>query len=365
MLIDTSALKITRAGVSFYIIELLKGLRRLPYPLYIEERSYQPAFSRESKLRAIDSIVRDTVWQDMSLSRMASREGFDITHYPAFSFPYFHKGNILITIHDLYPVRHPENFSYWHRRTVNAQIKRAVKTNKPILVPSAFTKAEILELFPDAKAEKIFPIHSGVPVQRKRIHDSGKFLDLLRKLRIPEDYLLSVSTIEPRKNFSSLIKAFACIKDKVSYSLVLVGQSGWKNSEVYGLIRNLGLSDRVIFTGYVSDDDLNLLYSNALCFVFPSSYEGFGFTPLEAMKCGCPVLSSDASCMPEILGKAAVYFDPFNIEEIASRILEVAEDREMREYLGMAGVAHAARYSWDLTADRTYGLYRAIVNGEV
>jgi glycosyltransferase involved in cell wall biosynthesis len=361
VLFDTSAVLITKTGISNYVMELLNALRKSNLPVEVSELAYQPHFSRKSKLRTIDSVYRDIVWPSVHLSTHAKNKGVNLIHCPAFNFPLFTRQEMLITVHDIYSFVKPNDFNSWHGYVVRNYIAKAIKARKHLLVLTQFTKNEILNYFPLARAEYIHVVHSGVPGNRMMDRDCVLKQKVERKFNIHAPYILSVSTIEPRKNFHSLVKAFAILSDKIEHTLVLVGENGWNNKELYELLNRLNLKDRIRFTGFVSNEELNSLYSNAACFVFPSHYEGFGFTPLEAMRCGCPVVSSNASCMPEVLGKAAMYFDPKDEEEMATAIQKMLCDAGLIQKHSELGLQQSLSYNWDNTAINTYYLYQRIV----
>lgn len=361
VLFDTSALLITKTGVSNYMAALISALKKSALPLSIHEAAYRPVFSRNTPLRAVDSLYRDLLWPSLDFSVAAKQKGIDLVHCPAFNYPVFSKQKLLITVHDVYSLVKPDAFRRWHKNVTNYYIKKAVSSGRQLLVPTAFTKDEILRYFPQANPSNIHVVHSGIPNQRSADPDPVFFQQLKHKYGFNCPYLLSVSTVEPRKNFNRLIEAFATLAKHTNHTLVLVGQNGWNNAETYSLLERLKLKERVCFTGFVQDDELNSLYTNADCFVFPSMYEGFGFTPLEAMQCGCPVVSSNAACMPEVLGSAALYFNPEDAEEMASTVLQMLQSADKKKAYRARGLQQAARYNWAKTAHETYAVYKKIV----
>jgi len=364
VLFDISSSKITSTGISVYQIELIRELKKIS-GLTVSEIWYQPKFSRRSKLRSIDSFYRDLFWQELILKKNGLKTKADILHFPAYNFPSSRKDKMLITVHDIYSIIEPRFYKMWHAKIVNRYINLAVKQQRQILVPSFFVKKEILKYFQDANESCIHVIHSGISNLRFKVGNELLLKKIKSKYKIYKPYFLSVSTIEPRKNFLNLIVAFAKIANEVEHDLVLVGQDGWKNKKVYDLIHKLRLENRVHFTGFVSNEELNVLYSYASCFVFPSYYEGFGFTPLEAMKCGCPVVSSNASCMPEILGTAAMFFAPNNTDAMAASILNMLNDAELSKEYVEKGILQSQKYSWQRTALETFQLYHKILNKEI
>ena len=184
-----------------------------------------------------------------------------------------------------------------------------------------------------------------------------------RRYGIPEGpYILSVATLEPRKNLSHLIKCFLSViqQEKISdLNLVLVGVKGWKYSDFFQRIRRSGdLRNRIILTGFVPDEDMAPLYSGALCFVFPSLYEGFGFPILEAMKCGTPVITSNVSSLPEVVGNGGIMVAPSDSDALCQAMISLWRDEELRRHYSTKALARAGFFSWDKSVREILNLYR-------
>ena len=361
VLFDTSALTTSMAGISFYTKGLMNGLRSLPEKPEVFDSAYTPKFSRNSKLRVIDTLIRENIWYDTTLIYQAKALNVDLIHCPAFFFPKSGCRKLVVTIHDLYTMRQPAHFNRWHRYTINKQIINAIDQRVNIIVPTAFVKNELLEIFPASNPALVHVIHSGIPDRPSPVAGSAIQALVLKKHRLANAFLLSVSTIEPRKNFMALLDAFALIKEKTTQDLVLVGQVGWKSRGIGEKIDKLGLKNRVHFLGYISDEDLGVLYSTATAFIFPSLYEGFGFTPLEAMHMGCAVAASNVSCMPEVLGGAALYFSPVDIEDMADKMLLLCTDPGLARDYAARSRMQASLYNWRNAAAQTFSLYSEIV----
>ena len=181
---------------------------------------------------------------------------------------------------------------------------------------------------------------------------------------IEGDYILSVGSIQPRKNLARLVKAYAqlrgdCSADKVP-KLVLVGKCAWLYDETLRTLDQMGVKDSVVLTGYVPESDLPALYSSALCFVYPSYFEGFGLPPLEAMKCGAPVIVGNRTSMPEVVGDAGLTVDPFDVEAIAGAIKRLMNDSALRAKLSHEGQERASAFTWRETARQTLRIYREV-----
>ncbi len=359
--IDTSGLRVSNAGISEYTRSLIRALNENITELQLAEVQYHPLFGRETGLRVIDTVLREAVWTNVNLPFIARSKKADIIHSPSFHFPLYSLTPAVITIHDLYAFREPDHLNSWHRNTTVFYVKQAVKLRKHIIVVSQFVKDELLYFFHDLKPELVHVVYSGIGLNRYRIQSEGRLEQLRLKFALKNRYILSVSTIEPRKNFRNLILAFFKIHKETDHDLVIVGKYGWKNKELTGLIDQYGLQDRVKFTGFVSDEELNLLYSYADCFVFPSLYEGFGFTVLEAMNCGCPVVTSNVSSIPEVAGDAALLVNPLDTEDIAQGILKVVNTVLLRAELIEKGYSRAKKFSWKSSALETFKIYQKVI----
>lgn len=360
-LIDTSATYVSNAGISEYIKELILSLKTLDNEIIIYEFGYRPFFSRKSKLRAIDTVLREVFWVNFILPLKAIQIQADVIHCPSFIFPFFSRIPILITIHDLYCYNNSKHFNFWHRNSIKMYIWLAIKCKYNILVISNFVKNEIINFFPAVNPKLIHVIYSGVSSKRFINSDKCKFLEITNRYNFSDQYILTVSTIEPRKNLISVLKAFKLLSKVIHHDLVIVGSFGWKYNDIIDFIHNNELKNRVKFTGYVSDEELNIVYSKAAFFLFPSLYEGFGFTVLEAMKCGCPVITSNRTSLPEICGDAALYVDPTDIFQIYLVCLKLLESVDLKLSLVNAGFERVKLFGWNTTAYYTKKLYETLV----
>lgn len=355
---DTSSLGLTGAGTSTYLRELMKALVELDGPVSLSELSYKNFFSRESRLlRTFDTLNRELVWQQRVLPRLAKNAGAAILHSPALMCPLACELPIVLTVLDTYLVRSPLSFSVWHRTLMKHLFPRYVERADRIIAISQFTKNEILELFPHIPAEKVFVTWLGVH-ERFRIVSSEQNEALRRKYHLDRPYILSVSTIEPRKNLKTLIRAFSRIKDHIDHDLVLTGAYGWNSKDIYSLITDLKLNDRIKFTGYVDIGDLPAIYSMADLFIYPSLYEGFGLPPLEAMACGCPVITSNVASLPEVVGDAAETIDPLDIDALSYATEKLLHDAAARSLLVEKGLLRVKRFTWEQCARDTLSVYR-------
>lgn len=241
--------------------------------------------------------------------------------YMFFAFPnpilFFNK-NIYNTIHDMGRWDCPETKGlhlFYFKTTESIALKRA----KKIFTVSEFSKERICSIT-GRKTEDVIVTYNGI--SGTLVNANGSYSDVQKKYSLPNRYIMFLSTLQPRKNLKLLLEAFSEILDKVDYDLVLIGRVGWK---VDDLLEKYGLKNRIVFTGFVDDADVALVYKNALCFVFPTLYEGFGIPPVEALAMGCPVISSDSSCMKEVLQDRSVYFENDNKEDLKQKLLQLPQ----------------------------------------
>jgi glycosyltransferase involved in cell wall biosynthesis len=242
-------------------------------------------------------------------------------------------------------------------------ISQAVKKASRIIAVSEYTKKEIVNYFKidPSKIEVTYEACSDFKRTSAKIDQKAFFQKIGIRLR----YLLYVGNAYPHKNLELLLRAFKdLILEKSDLQLVLVGKMDYFFERLKNLANTLKLEEKVIFPGYVSDEELKALYQNAKLYVFPSKIEGFGLPPLEAMAQGLPVVSSSSSSLPEILGKAAYYFNPDKKEEISMAIKKVLADDKLREEMKKSGYDQVKKYNWEKLAHQTLKIYNSLNNAK-
>lgn len=233
------------------------------------------------------------------------------------------KKRIINTIHDLVCWDYPDTMRSLQRIYSKVMNKNAAKVSERIITVSEFSKGRINSLL-HYSPEKIVVAYSAV--SNTLTDTKNDYLSIKEKYGLPEKYIMNLSTLEPRKNLELLLKAYDEIADKVDYDIVLIGRRGWKIDE---LMSSINANSRVHITGFVDDADVSQIYRHALCFVFPSLYEGFGLPPIEALSLGTPVLSSDAASLPEVLRKQADYFENNNKEALIEKLLMLNKESSL------------------------------------
>src|SRR3972149_4047180 len=321
--IDANCLLFEKAGIGQYTRHLLTNLLRIDrkndyflYFSFLHQRSQREKIIRDFLEKSAGSKVKIRIlplpaqWYEWLLATPLPitkliTDPLDVFFSPfAAGIPRNGFAKMVVTIHDLVFIRFPEHRG---RKLSNYYLKRhkiALKNSKKVIVPSQATKKDLQDFLKVSPA-KIKVIYEAADSRFRVIKkNSSPFKEALGRYFDPEiKYILSVGTLEPRKNLSKLVEAYSLLplEFKQVYKLVLVGGKGWNNSRLLKTINNLNLRDKVILTGFVSDDDLPYIYNQASVFVSPSLYEGFGLPPLEAMACGTPVIASDDSSLPEVV----------------------------------------------------------------
>lgn len=290
----------------------------------------------------------------------------DIVHFPHFNLPIFYHRPYIVTIHDLilhfFPGRKMSKF--YQRIAYNLIIKNAVKKAKKIITVSDNTKNDLIKYL-KVPTEKIQTIHNGISDIFTLLQDQVAIKKTLHKYKITPPFLLYTGVWRNHKNLPRLIKAFSLIRknEGIDLRLVITGKEDKNYPEVKNTVKELDLTDSIIFTGLVEERELCHLYNAATITVCPSLYEGFGFPPLESMKCGTPVAASRTSSLPEVCGQNnAVFFDPYDIGDIARKITTLYKDAALQQDLVEKGFLHAAKFTWNASAGQAYGLLTHILN---
>jgi len=305
------------------------------------------------------------IWENWELPNKVKRLKPDILHVPAFALPKRKPCKTVVTVPDLIGVTFPNQVGWPSRFYWGKWLPSTLKKADFIITISEATKRDVIKIlgFPEDKIRVSYPSgHEGF----LRKTDSKTFTPLKTQLGIREKYFLFVGTIEPRKNLARVIQAFNLFKKRfkgdVQYQLAIVGSKEFGHGQVYqNLIKEGSLNQEdVIFTGYVSHDELNSLYSFSEALVFPSLYEGFGIPILEAFASGTAVLTSTSSSLPEVAGEAAILVDPRDTEAIAHGLWEIATESELRSGLIERGFNRLKQFSWEKAAKEALDVYESI-----
>lgn len=287
----------------------------------------------------------------------------DLFHATDFTLPpSLSTTKTIVTVHDLSFVRVPDAASQKLKKYLDIVVPRSVHKANHVIADSQATKDDLIELYGVAP-EKITVLLSGIDSRYQIIKSLKTSMTIRNKYNIPNrPYIFCVGTIQPRKNYSRVIKALKILRDKhYELDFVIAGGKGWLEDEMYKTIAETGLENHVHLVGFVDDEDLAALYSGAECVAFPSLYEGFGFPVLEGMACGTPVVTSNISSLPEVAGNAALLVDPYDVEAIVDAIQRILDDSELRKTLIERGMQQAAKFTWENSAKQLCQIYNDVL----
>ncbi len=360
-------------GIGRYVRELLRALAVLD-----SENQYRLFFASKNDdthrlpLLPANFQVRRLPFHDIWLARVWQRlraplpvelitGRLDVYHSPDFALPpTLGQTPTLLTVHDLSFARDPCSAAPGLRGYLDVVVPRSVRRATHVLADSQSTKDDLMALY-QTPEEKITVLYAGVTACFRPVTDPGELAEVRGRYGMGErPYVLSIGTLQPRKNHGRLIEAFDRTLHDSEYNLVLAGGEGWLYDEVRAQVAKRGLQDRVLFPGFVAEEHLPALYSAAAIMVFPSLYEGFGLPVLEAMACGVPVLASNAPCLPEVAGDAALMVDPRDVSAMAIAIEELINQPELRDALREKGLARAAQFRWKNSAAELLRVYHTI-----
>lgn len=292
------------------------------------------------------------------------RDNADIYHFFNFIVPPRIKGKVITTIHDMTYELYPETMDKRNLKRIKNDIQYSVDRSDKIITVSESSKNDIIK-FLNVDESKIEIVYNGVDYEKfNESYTEDIKLIVRNKYNLPQNYILYMGTLEPRKNIDSIIEAFALIKKQKDFhniKLVIAGKKGWLFEDIFNLVDKLNLKDHVIFTDYVDETDKPIIYNMAKLFVFPSLYEGFGIPVLEAMASSVPVITSNMSSLPEVAGDAAILVNPKDIEDIAKNMIKILSDDDLKNELVRKGYIQAQKFTWEASAEKLYNIYKEIM----
>lgn len=309
------------------------------------------------------SPVLRILWEQTFLPALAARDRLDLLHCPLNVQPIATTCPVVLTIHDLTFLRFPERFNRIKQRYLATLTRYSARRARRILADSAATRDDVVAAF-GIPPDRIDVVYSACdpdfrPVDRANTEEMAALEEFRRRHNLPERIILYLATLEPRKNVDRLVHAYArLVKRGIPHALVLAGGKGWGYEKIFRAIEEHGLQDRVILPGYVSRDEQPRWYTAADLFVYPSQYEGFGLPPLEAMACGVPVVTSNSSSLPEVVGSAGITVNVDDVEALAEAMSTVLTDGAEAARLSRLGVQRAATFTWEAAAGACVAAYR-------
>jgi len=352
------------SGIGRYVEQLIAHLAQIEseheFVIFLKKESFDSFSVPNNRWK---KVLADVHWygaaEQMKMPGIIKKEQVDLMHFPHWNVPVFYHGPFVVTIHDLIMFHHARRDASTHNAFVYVVkdrlhrwlVRYVAKKAKHIFATSEFTKKDIVETLGVDERNISVTYQAPLIINNKQLTINN----LSQKFHIDSPYVLYVGNAYPHKNLETLIDAWKMFsRDNPEYQLVLAGKESPWYEKLKGKARGTG---SIIFTGYVTDEELSALYKKAHLYVFPSLYEGFGLPPLEAMTYNIPVISSSSSCLPEVLGNAALYFDATDAEDIVRALEEGTENEDLRYVLQENAKEELARYSWETLAKQTYTQY--------
>lgn len=376
--IDYTAAVNQSAGIGRFVRSLVESLASLDqsneYVLFYSHRGqHKPRLPfadhlnfRERALPVSDRILT-IIWHRLGIPVPVDfiTGPVDVFHSPDFVLPPVRRAAKVLTVHDLSFFLFPECADEGLRSYLEKAVPSSVAKADVITADSANTKNDLVCLL-DADPDRVEVVYCGVDGKFRVLNANDDLLGVTRRrfgLNFP--FILSVGVIEPRKNHAKLIQAYALLKSRPSFEhkLVIAGRRGWLSDDVFRVVEELKLTSDVIFLGHILESDLVALYNLADVFAYPSLYEGFGLPVLEAMACGTPVVSSDSSSLPEVVGDAGLMITPDDVEGLAAAIERAIFDSQSVEELRAKGLERAKLFTWHKAAERMMEVYLRAAQG--
>jgi len=366
--IDTSSVSHSKAGVGCYTKNLYSELSKKRFNnefLLFNLKETSPVKNKKRRIiKKIIGALKYMARDQIILPMIIRLNGINLFHSPAFICPLIKTSKVIITIHDLAYMLYPDKFINSYRRYLQFWVPISIKIADKIITDSVCSKNDIMRCLkvPESKIEVVY---LGKSEKFKQINNLNIIEEFKNRYGLKDDFILYVGTIEPRKNISTLIKAYKKLVDSNSQQpikLVIAGAKGWKYSDIFKLIDEYKLNDDIIFPGHIPDEELPILYNCAKLFVYPSIYEGFGLPVLEAMACGVPVITSNTSSLPEIVKDAGIMIPPMDEQELSEAIKKVLSNKPLRESLIQKGLKRAEYFSWEKTAQNTLAIYNKVLS---
>ncbi len=357
-------------GIGRYTYELIQHLAQLDneneYVIFLRKESFDSFKAPNDRFKKVlADFPHYSFAEQFGFPKVIKAEKVDLMHFCHFNAPIFYNGDYVVTIHDLTLSFFPgKKFnSIFRRLAYRLVLKRVTSKAKQIIAVSEHTKKD-LEKIMGVSGDRIEVVYNGVNPEFAEPSDVKK-ADLMKRLGLQKPYFLYTGVWRDHKNLVGLIQAFDQMNEDLGeqYNLVITGRHNPTYHEIPDTVRSLQLEEDVHLVGMVSEDDLKALYQHALAYIFPSFYEGFGLPPLEAMQCGTPVVASNKSAIPEVCGEGnALFFDPYNVDDIREKMRMIATDASLRQRLVDRGFERVKFFSWDKMAESVLNIYNQMAS---
>lgn len=345
-------------GVSVYTQKMLEYFARISsknyrFRVFLKYKPL-PSLPEETAYYKYVHVPAPAAWSKLFLPiHLFFKEKLNVFFSPAHYSPFFLASPLVVTIHDMAYEYYPKEFLQKDLYKLNHWTKQSINKSAHIITVSQSTKDDVLK-FCSVSKNHISVVYNGF----EKI--TSRQTDVLKRLKLKKDkYVLFVGTLQPRKNVDFLIRSFHQFAKEKDLYLVIVGKKGWLYEKIIEAgQKNKFVKDHVVFTGFLDDSDVTTLYQNALCFVLPSLYEGFGVPIIEAMSNGCPVITSNLSSLPEIGKDACLYIDPTNVNELVDALEKIFSNSLLRKELIQKGLVNVSRFSWEKSAAQTFDILK-------
>lgn len=360
-------------GSEVYLRNLLCHLAKIDkqneYILFTNKENFRTFQISQRNFREVPCPVKASfrparvLWEQFVLPLQIKKYNIEVLHSPGYTAPLLASCCSIVTIHDMNYFYYPEDFSKSTTFFLRLLVPLAARRSDKIITVSRNSKKDIVQILeiPESKICVIYEAgssHLSVPIAiENKVREKLK-----KRYGIDKKFILTVSVSHPHKNLDRLIEAYdiLCKRYQIDCQLLIVGIKGRAQSGLVNWVKEMSLEKRIIFTGWIANEDLSLLYSEAELMVFPSLFEGFGIPVLEAMAHGTPVVSSGAASLPEVVGDAALLVDPYDVEEIAEAMYRVVTEEDVRANLIKKGRQRAGQFSWEKTARETLAVYKRV-----
>ncbi len=368
--IDAHSVGTQLGGNESYATNLIESLAAIDsvnnYTIFVTKREAVARFSNRWPNFQVRSTLPHTplIRIPLTLSAELRRNPVDVLHVQ-FTSPPFAPCPVVVSIHDLSFEHLPQTFKWRSRKQLRITVRRSAREASQVIALSQYVKQDLVASY-KLSPEKVTVIGLAAPRHFAPVQNAEEVQRVRQTYGITGEYILNLGAIQPRKNLERLLSAYAQLRKRMpdSPKLVLAGKRAWLYDETLRAVPELGLSDSVVLTGYVPEHDLPALYSGALFFVYPSYFEGFGLPPLEAMKCGTPVIVGNLTSLPEVVADAGLLIDPFDSEALASAMETLVNDSDLRAKLRVKGLERAKHFDWQETARQTLAVYERAITIE-
>ncbi|MGA7669874.1 MAG: glycosyltransferase family 1 protein [Nitrolancea sp.] len=360
-----------QAGVSRYIEYLLRELPSASphrFTVYAgrHSRNGSGSLGNRAGLQFTTSLIPTgrpetrILWEQVCAPFGLERDKIDVVHGTVNIAPVLSGRAVVVTVHDLAFLRYPEQYPGFKQRYLTAMTRRSVEHADRVIAVSSNTRADIIHFY-NVEPERVIIVPNGLDPEMRVIEDPAALTSFRQRHDLPEQFVLFLGTLQPRKNLIALMRAWSRLDPTTRLPLIVVGAQGWMYEPILDEARSLGVAGEIVFKGFAEPLDLPYWYSAATIFVYPSLYEGFGMPVVEAMACGAPVIASNTSSLPEVAGDAGMLVNPTDVDELRHALELLSEQEDLRHSMRERGFIQASQFSWKRTARETASVYEQAV----